>query len=514
MVRWIAIGAAACAGRDVDRPTDADPDSDSDPCGADPALAVTMSIAAGPLPSTLALAVDTSAPATVAVRCVADLDPTEVHLVEDPVAGTGHALHLLGLLSDTAYTCQAAATCPTTGAPPASASFTTGSPPQPLPVLEVEVDPALGMTGAYTLGGWERADAVPFRTWLIVWDPQGRPRWAWRLPEGVRVSVEALLDPPPPGEAASTTLVWGGGNDSDGAPRIVDLWDGERYAADLPPWGADYWSHDAKRLDDGRILSLQYVPNVDRTGLIAFLGFGLRVHDPVTGRLDVELDSQRYVDDGLLSPGALGSEPYHANWVDRQETADGPRLYVSLCEVQKILAIDEATGDVVWDLSADAGWTVVDELGAPLGPEVLPQCAHGLEVDGDDLLVYDNGRDRGQSQAIRWHVDAATHTLSRVWAWTERGWDLPTLGDLDDLGNDRILVTEAAEGSLDAPATAFVEVDLATGAVASRLSMPRGFRHVGYRGERYDGCALFANTATCPALAARATALAPLFAER
>ena len=53
-----------------------------------------------------------------------------------------------------------------------------------------------------------------------------------------------------------------------------------------------------------------------------------------------------------------------------------------------------------------------------------------------------------------------------------------------------------------------LEVDRATGAVASRTTLPDG----GYRAERYDGCALFDSVRACPALAARDAALRPLLA--
>ncbi|MCB9688654.1 MAG: aryl-sulfate sulfotransferase [Alphaproteobacteria bacterium] len=453
-----------------------------------------MTVAPGPLTNQLALTVDLASPAAVAAWCFADDAPDDEHLVEVTTPSTHHELRVMGLLSNTAYTCRVAPTCPT-GGPAVEVHHATTAPSVRLPVLDVEVDATLGMTGTWTLGPWQANLGAP--TWLVIWGPDGRPRWWWRLDPGVQIGVEALLEP------GTTTILYGGGEDPDGAPTLVDLWEGTVWRATPPSWGSDQYSHDTKRLPDGRILTLQYVPN--RQGARTWLGFGIRVLDPATSTVDVQLESQRYVSEGLLPPGD-GDEPYHANWVDWKDTPAGPVVYVSLYREQRIWALDATTGDLLWDLGAGRGWTVLDENGDPLPDGALPQGQHGLEVDGDRLWVYDNGVQRLQSRAERWHVDATTHTATREWVWTEPGWYEPVVGDIDVLPGGRVLLTQ---GTLGTGRQRITEVDLATGQVASRMSTD-ALLDTGYRSERYDGCALFASVAACPALRTRLDEVRPL----
>ncbi len=499
---------------DADSDTDADTDSDTDadtdvtgstgdtavaePCAPDAALTVTASAAEGPLPNQLELSVTTSAAATVAALCVSDVDPSDAHLVEGTTPGTTHALRFLGLLSATDYTCTVNATCPTNGQPAVEVSHRTGAPPVRFPIFDLDVDPKLGRTGHYLMAPWQ--ERVWMNTYVVVWGPDGKARWWWRTEDGVAVDIEALLD------RGTTQIVYGGGDHPLGAPTVVDLWDGLTYRAALPQWGIDRYSHDTKRLADGRILSLQYVPNTD--GRATWFGFGVRVHDQATGVIDFELDSQRFVDDGTLPPSTPNADPYHANWVDYLDQGSGPVLYVSLYGSQQIWALDGLTGDPLWRLGRNLGWTVLDEQGDPMPQSELPQGQHGCEVRGDELWVYDNGVQRFRSRAEKWRIDPVAMTAQRTWMWTEPGWYEPILGDIDDLGNGRAFVTKATIGTVLQP-TDMVEIDMATNRVAARWTTPDPL-NTGYRSEIYDGCDLFANVSTCEALADRAAVLEPL----
>ncbi|MEZ4235623.1 MAG: aryl-sulfate sulfotransferase [Myxococcota bacterium] len=460
----------------------------------------------GPIATDRALQVRLSEPATVAALCTLDAEPGERHLVVSDVSATDHELRFQGLLPDGAYTCQVAPTCPTMVGTPATVTVTAGSAP-PLPTLEVEVDPTLGMTGYWTLLTFVNGACSANGRYIALYDPMGVARWWYALPDSLWIDVEALYDPD------DHTIVWGGGEGPDGRARIVDLWEGEQYATAWPGWEDDDFSHDAKRLPDGRLLTLQYEPN--SAGGPQFIGFRVRVHDPDALSIDVDLPSQRYVDEGVLEPGdasPLGNDPYHANWVDLEEQAGEDRLFVSLCFDWSILSLDPATGDVRYRLARDEGWTVLDESGAEIGEDALPQCTHGDEVTGDDtLLVYDNGQGRGYSQIAEWAVDPQTRTAQRLYQWDEPGWHETTLGDVDVLAGDRLLVTEAHAdcwSPIGVDFSQIVEVDRATGAVASRMTFPAQ-GDTTYRAERYGGCEMMSSVRACPALGELADALAP-----
>ncbi len=77
-------------------------------------------------------------------------------------------------------------------------------------------------------------------------------------------------------------------------------------------------------------------------------------------------------------------------------------------------------------------------------------------------------------------------------SWTT--WQEDFLGDIDDLGNDRVLLTQAGFTS------EIVEVDRATGDVASRMTFTGGNT---YRSERYMGCDFFDSVRYCEDLATR-----------
>ncbi len=487
-------------------------------CEEDPALTVEASASPGPAPNQLLLTVTTSSPANVAATCSADGDPTEVHLVEAS-GGVRHELRFLGLLQDTTYTCRAVATCPTSAAPSAPVVHTTGAPPEDLPELEVEVDPSLGMTGHWTLAPWLVDGCLHFRSpsWLVIWDARGRPRWWWPLAPDVYVDLEVLYDP------ATGLVGWGGGESPRGAYNEIHPWDGVVYEAVLPDWDGNLFTHDGHRASTTRVMTLQTVDNHDAANRRTWNGFGIRAIDPTAGdEVTFQFDSQRYVDEGHLPEGRilpfpLDVDPYHANWIQWLDTPRGPELYVSLCYAQQILAIDGDDGSLLWQLGAGLGWTVLDESGAPMSDQQLPQCQHGAEaLGGDAFLIYDNGQLRQQSSLSEWRIDGATKTAQRTFYWTEDGWNEPFLGDADDLGNGRALITQADVGCPD-PKEAFLhsritEVDRATGRVASRMTFPEATDGT-YRSQRIDGCALFSSAEACPAVAERIAELAPLFVD-
>jgi hypothetical protein len=488
---WLTF-AAACAPGAVDVAPVA-----PECAGSPPLLAI--SIGEDP-PSELQRAIEVTAdpPAPVAVRCSAGYD---VHLVESPTAGS-HEIRFSGLLSDTTYQCEAVSTCP--AGDPVALEVATGRGPSSLPdQLDVDVDPQLGATGAWTLLNHLSQGGCGEERHLAIYDIEGRLRWAWEVPRFVGIDTAAEWDP------ALGQIVWGGGYSSNGRPSFTDLWEGLTFQADFPDWENTVFHHDAKRLADGRLISLE--DRLDAAPPLSFAGFAVRVLDPTTGAVTWDFESQALVDSGSLPVGS--GDPWHANWVGWSDGADGgERLYVSLCAAHQVLAIDVPGGTVAWKFGVGGDFALQDPDGAPLPDDDFPQCQHGIEVDGDELLVYDNGQTRGESRAEIFSLDPTKGVATREWVWTEPGWFEDTLGDIDRLGEDRILVVEA-HPECWAPArrrTSIVEVVQSTGAVAARTTFPDRDDAI-YRAQRLGGCDVFANTRFCPALAARAAALAPLF---
>ena len=470
-----------------------------DPCGADPSLSVlSVTPSVGMIETLLQVDITLSAPASVAVQCTSDTTPDEVFFAESTASATAHTVRLSGLVPRTDYSCSVAPTCPTLAGPATPFVHTVGEPPTDLRKLTITEDPALGRGGSW----W----AAPFTlnvfngdTWLVVWGPDGTARWWYPAPNGVGMWVEFLW------HADLGGFVWGGGMHEEGRIRQIDLWDGEVWAFAPAGWQNEEFHHDGKRLPDGRMLTLEIRNN--HQGNLDWDGFGMRVVDPVTNLVDWDFNSQSLVVSGDLPPasGGFDVDPWHANWADYVETPTGPMAYVSLCFGRRILAIDATTGTLAWQFGADLGWTIQDVYGAPLPDSVYPQCQHGIDVAGDVLLVYDNGQDRNQSLAQEWQIDPVTQTATLLWSWSEAGWSEDYIGDIDYLPNGRIFVTEATQQG----ESELVEVDRATGLVASRAVMTSGYT---YRSQLYAGCDLFQSVKECPASKARYDALATLLA--
>src|SRR5262249_15281258 len=87
------------------------------------------------------ISVTLSARATAGLACTLDSDPTEVHLIEDPVKGTTHQLRLAGLLGGSSYSCVAAGECPGTAAPYAFPLATRPSPANIVPIVVDDLGP-------------------------------------------------------------------------------------------------------------------------------------------------------------------------------------------------------------------------------------------------------------------------------------------------------------------------------------------------------------------------------------
>ncbi|MEO0606308.1 MAG: hypothetical protein AAF211_33070, partial [Myxococcota bacterium] len=213
-----------------------------------------VSVASLPGPRTNQFAIEAllAAPGPVAVLCTAEHDETERILVESTELVTRHTLRISGLRPDSRYTCAA---FPAEGevARSLAVAIEAGASPVPFTPLEVTVDPDLGMTREWTLLVRPGVDAD--HAWLVIYDAEGLARWWHPLPRYYQ-SVEALFHP------EDDTMVWGGGDREiqDGRPGVIGLWDGET-RIDVPGYADVTFHHDGVRLDDGRFLTLEGVPN-------------------------------------------------------------------------------------------------------------------------------------------------------------------------------------------------------------------------------------------------------------
>jgi Arylsulfotransferase (ASST) len=498
----------------VTTPTDLTPTTETtDPTGTTPSetsptadlcppdAAVTV-VAAEALPGRLknqrVIEVTTSVEAAVGIQCTSVADPTDIHLLEDAGGTTEHVFDLGGLLVDDHYDCLAAAICPRSYDDPVAFGFDVDPSPSELVPVTVEINPVLGMTGAYTMfnlevcgGDWD---------WIHLVDPEGRTRWWHAIEPAPNMGLEVR-------HQGDGIITWGGGYTSVGRPRRVDVFDGEIYdsAVALADYGSTIFHHDGKELEDGRIMTLE-TETTNYEGS-SFEGFAVRLHDPVTETVSWEYTSQTAVDAGELSAGTAVGDVWHANWADVVVEGGVDKLYLSLCYYYQVLKIDPVSGSIEWTFGPGGDFALQDLNGNPLPDVEFSSCQHGLEVSGNRLLIYDNGWSRYESRIAEYELDTTTMTATLLWTWTD-GWYICCLGDADYLDNGRVLLEQASFGC-GGNGTKVIEIDPATGQVASKIFLRPS--DASYRAERLDGCELFDNAAYCPDVATRVTELAPVF---
>lgn len=418
-------------------------------------------------------------PGHVQALCTSETEPLDQLWAESEQPAAEHALVFGGLHPTQSYSCQVTPVCPGVAAAPWDFQLLPASNIlQGLPQPSIERHAERAMIGAYTLISTYSAQGFS-GTSLVLLDPEGAIRWTHDLGDaGVDTEVQWH----------DGHVVFGGGGFT-GQPTvgIVDLDGHTLYAA--PPWDTT-WDHHVAMLDDGTLFGLA----LDSAALGPQLhsGFKLVHWDPAT---DDILWEWRSID--AVTAGTLPIDYAHSNWATLVDGPDGAAAYASLCELQLLIRIDVATGELVWTLGVGGDFTLLDGDGQALPDDQLPQCQHGVDVEGDRWLMMDNGREREQSRALALTIDQDARTATLDWEWTRDDWFNDILGEADFLGDDhRLVVNGVAHGMGTRPWIA--EVHAPTGEIVWQANFSN--RDWIYRVERIDGCDAFQNARYCPGL--------------
>ncbi len=430
-----------------------------------------------------------STPSALAVKCTRDDRPDEIHLVESTEPATEHVLNVQGLVADADYTCVVA---PVDVAEPAPSEgvFSTSSLPSSIPSATAVTSGEPG--AAYTLMPHQRLILGETSIRLVLMDDDGEVRWYYPLPiEGwADMGAEYWGD---------GLFLWGGVGDSeagDGAPRLVDVSHTEHYHADYPGAADSNYHHSSEQQYDGTVVTLvEAEASID----------GDEVYGFEVQRVDVQADElvwswhvQQALDQGV--------EVGDANWAGVMPHDDGSEtLVISVCEGAAVIGVDVASGDVAWSL---AEWGSLD-----LTEGEFPDIQHGLDIDGEHILLYDNGA-VPTTRAVEYAIDAAAGTATQTWAWTEDGFNEAWgWGDVDYLGDDHVVIAKGHVPDWEGEGPSeVIEVDRTDDSVAWRLSFSEEEDAI-YSADRIGGCDLFTETSRCPALAARLDELSPWFEE-
>jgi len=427
------------------------------------------------------LAVELDRSDALTLTCVADADADEEHVLTS-AAATEHELVLAGLLAKTAYACDAVA-----GSANASFEVATDALPDWAPAWTVT-----GETSGYTLFNHVVNGQDANEQKLLIVDPEGRIRWYHLLAEQVAGDVDSRY-------LGDGTVLYGGGYGA--RPRRIDLAGETVFRLATPVTGRSHHHH-TERLDDGSVMSLVTTTNAVAEQEETWTGFGVEVVDPQTGALAWAWDSQAAVEAGQL-PVASGGDPYHGNWAWWTTDAEGPALWVSMRNLDRIARVDRETGEISWTLGVDGDFTLLGPDGEPAGTEDWFYLQHAPELTGDTLVVYDNGLGRpggAYSRVVQYRLDVAGRTLQQEWAWTEDAWKEPIWGDADLLDDGHVLVARGHCWDCDSAdvdgRSALIELDPSADLATWRLDFD-GERDGLYRAQRIDGCAVFASTRWC-----------------
>ena len=430
--------------------------------------------------------VEVTLPASGALAGVCTDEQGEDEIVlDDASIETTHRLVLTGLLADTPYACTV-----TSGDDEDAFEFTTPPLDAGAPVITLGGDgPSDGYTLFYHLL-WASSGFNTSHSALYVADPLGRIRWVYDL-GNQNLDMDAhVLD--------GQQVLYGGAFGV--APTIVAV----DHAPILELPSDDEFHHEVAPLSGGRVLTLSTIDNTN--GASTWDGFLVSVRDLATGTITWSWSSQVAVDAGLLPPPAGGTDPYHANSVQLLEGEGEPHLaLVSVRNLDRILAIDVDTGDVVWTLGRGGDFLLVDEEGDLLPDDQWFEKQHALEAHWPKILLFDNGPVGGRgdgttSRALEIEIDTTKHTVTRTWAWAASDEHESIGGDANRLESGNVLVTvgHCLPCDVSNDHSRIVEVT-PDGDVVWRLDFGDE-RDLLYRAVRVDPCALFSNRAFCPNL--------------
>lgn len=481
------------------------------PCEADASLTIDQAEVTQPWQANEAqFSITLSGEASVAVACTLDRAPAEVHLVESDAASTSHTLQMGGLLAGETYQCSVAPVCPTLSGKPTSVVLETRASSDPgLPSVNVVTHESTAGRD-YVLMNHQLDQGGPTQR-MVVFDRDGQVRWhAQRENSGNAVSFQ------PASGMMTIAGGWFPGGAWQGRPLqigpfgsdvVYDLGD------DIPDPDASYFHHDGRELPDGRFLTLEETPVPNGNGGMID-AMRVRIVNPATGSVDFDWNSQAAMEAGILTRGSNQGDVYHANWVDLQTVNGQEVVYISVCFQNQIVAVDVATGNVRWTLGAEGDFRAVDTLGNDLGRDGFMWCSHGLQVEGDRLLVYDNGRDpRPFSRATEYQIDEAARTATLVWEYTEPNWYEQSLGGVDwTLRGDVMIGMGHGESFSQSPGdrTTVVEADGSTGNKLWEMQF-NDVRDMSYKVDAIDPCAIFSNAKYCRVTERRLETLESIF---
>lgn len=426
----LLAGLAACTPAPDDSRLDSAPATDS----ADTADSVDSADSSAPAddaPTDITATVSPDVTTVVTVRWHTDV-PTVGHVefgepraegeafrlaTSSTAASTEHEVLLLGLYADTTFGFRVVTDG---GSASPDLSVTTGSLPSGLYPLRV-TGPATSWSGYQLLPLQGSSYAV------AIVDAWGRYVW-WHLVEEEGNLMKGVLSV----DGKSVVYLLAGPQNALDQSKLVRVSLDGGTVEELPMPGAD---HDFTELPDGTLAVVVVAPGP--------------VPGPTADTL-VEIapdGTQRQVWSAwdTWDPSTFeGLDPgnwTHGNALDY--SAEDDTYYFGMKNLGSMVKIDRATGTVLWGING-----MVNEFTYTDGSEGLEMC-HQFEVlDDHHILFFENGDQRGYSEAVEVEVDIDARTATPIWRYNHS----PNLmvyakGDVHRLedGNTEVVWSTAGE---------------------------------------------------------------------
>jgi hypothetical protein len=308
-----------------------------------------------------------------------------------PAEPRGESVRLDGLLADTTYRCEVVGM----DQPSEVLEFTTDPLPDDLPRARVVEDGAPG--GDYLVLNHGTDDKADRQTKILVYDGRGRLRFYHWVPfEAPDLDVQYL---------GGGHFLYGGGYRA--LPTVIDL-SGEILRQAPGPFERGNYNHTVEQLPDGTVLTTETSPNRDPNDATnTWMGFSIELLDPsLQGRV-FTLNSQTFVDRGELPVATTSSDPYHLNAL--QWLASEGQVVANLYRMSEVLWFDVSDRVLVDRFGVGTGWRLVDDDGTDLPSSEWFYGEHAIELDGDLMLMHDNGVGRPSperySRAVEYQLD-------------------------------------------------------------------------------------------------------------
>lgn len=372
----------------------------------------------------------------------------DAHSTKYTDTATNHVITVAGMRANTTYTMTAVIELDGGGtAESAPVAFTTGSLPINTPTVTLNVSEAGSLGGITFFGSGVGVRTDPTAPLYFGVDEDGEIVWylhGTNLSRG-NPAIRHM------GNGILLAFIEDGAIEVNNAGMIV-----AQHAL-----GSINYHHEIRVLPNGNTLSLT-TERVGTPGTASDITADVITELDSLGNTVWEWSTADYLDTSRF-PGALsteilpnGSQDWsHANGLYYSETDD--TIMISLRSQSWIVKIDHSTKDILWifgDSAGTANGFTTNFFNLQSGSFNNSQHAPTITGQGE-LLIYDNRNESGgpveNSRGVIFSIDESNFVADQTWQFISPKYTR-SLGDVDELANDNILVTSGGPSPTTADA--------------------------------------------------------------